>query len=571
MDLSSPTEQLGSQEPKAPSSFDPTEFRKELSEDPVWAHASQLALHALQDKIIPIGPFVGIEPEALHVLCLQSGGAYRSDKVRIALLDFLSLRREDGEMPTQTRVPESLRNAVPVWPQWNSRILSPQIGTLCACHAYVHHAEDVEFLNADCMGATVQQRILNLLDYLWMDHWTEETGLFGNDGNLDAFELRMLDKEEGGSGPTCFSAYMNLRVYQALQQILPLLSLTAEDKEKWNQRLSDLGQEIQKQFWNEAEDRLIPHVYENGSSIFPDDWVEAHMFLPHTTALLLETDLLTEHERFACLKQMKQHLNREISSTFGMATYPAYPTEYLTDYDLQGWERIAGSDHTRSSALTGLRLIRGGHPERGMQVLKRIAERICEDSRFYEWYTPDHCPQRSDRCRASASAFLRGLHDLKQLVGVLHVEKVKAAESPSQSSHRFDLGFKQRKLSLRKDKIKEKRSSRRLPLSIPAEIQAMASLRKARRMSGMVRFPSQVGLCLQTTTQIPEGSMVKVYVKIQILGAKENCKLKGHVVWSHRKVLTEHYYCGVELVQGNRHQFKRWNDFILARMRGLDV
>ena len=97
---------------------------------------------------------------------------------------------------------------------------------------------------------------------------------------------------------------------------------------------------------------------------------------------------------------------------------------------------VANSDHTQTCALTGFRLITSGHEDLGADILGKIARQACEDSRFYEWYTPDHCPQGSDQCRATASVFLRGAQELKKRVGVQTPHEPMFKETHTQSHHR---------------------------------------------------------------------------------------------------------------------------------------
>lgn len=185
------TPEHDSNEPRIPETS--PSYRNEINQDPIWIQACQLAAHALHDRIIPIGPFDGIDPETLHLLCWQTDEAYRTDQVLSALIRFLSLQRESGHVPSETQTPAPSYAAVRLEPEWNERMLTPLVATLSACNVYLQQSGDLSFLNTGCHGKPVQQRILMILDLLWGHFLDPETHLFWNDGNVDAYELELTD------------------------------------------------------------------------------------------------------------------------------------------------------------------------------------------------------------------------------------------------------------------------------------------------------------------------------------------------------------------------------------------
>jgi len=518
-------------------------FRLQPAEDPVWQETAALARHGLHGNLTPEGLFDRNTNRELAACCLCAGQGIPEKQLRHEVLKRLASQNDKGALLPCYAVGRS-----PHQP-----ILSPYWGLLAAVSNYIEASKDMEFMDTDCAGLPVYQRILKALQYLWGYFLSDQHYLFVSYGYFDSIELPGPPPEQGS--PALMDAYPNLRICLEMKRILALLPAEAEQSTHWQRRNHMLENHILQSFRKPLDEGF--RVREG----IEQDKMEL-IFAPHTNILAMRMGLTRSSQSRWILKRLQKCFNQAPQQVLYLCASPEYPRPQGLEHP-ELLHSFSTCEHSLSILESAIYLQQAGFSTLTESFLRRVAERASGDGGFYEFYSKDECPQGRAQCREVASLFLEnlGLLDL-----VKHGSSFTQAPGTARKSRQSSAQIQQPSLLTLKRRLRkeERRESQRIPLDIPARVRIKHGFR-SKWVQATIRFPSRSGLSLQLPEEIPPHSKLQFQADTKALGGKGVLKLQGFVHWTNPGAQGNPSSSGIELSSGAS-DLKHWESFLMEKL-----
>lgn len=524
-----------------------TSTEKTLPEK-TWQIAATLAHETARDRLALSGPFT-LSPEIEFMEPIILYDMYRPEKVASHLLRELK--------PLADLAVRQEASAESVLSD-HCRTLS--LISFLDCIAAHLEKGHTDFFREPLDDRTAEDAVFDIFEFLWMYQLDAEVQLIFTSGSFDAFEPLPAGRGDASRFPRSITVYPNLYLYHVLGNLL--VHAGAHNVEDWTPRRDALGKAIRRFFLDSDTPTL-----RNGAALDPDapfadaDW-SPH--LPHATALFLACNLVEASLAAQLFRNLKQHLDNPEAGCLGMSTLPPPPAHLLSAYHFQGWTHVPGSNHTQMCARSARLLHQAGCKELANDLLVRLAERAVSDGGFYPWYSPDGCPQGAQLDPLAARAFLNALEEIHPIQLHRPRQEVKSTLPLTKPGKDFLTRKSRNRPRLHEQAFEEKREARRVPIEIHAMLRTGGFL-NSRESNVSVRFPSQTGLAIHCSTEIPVGDRVRLVLDASPKGGPKECKLTGRVVWTRPKIFHLLHMCGVELTPG-KGDHRAWRSFIETKL-----
>jgi hypothetical protein len=281
---------------------------------------------------------------------------------------------------------------------------------------YIKKTGDSSLLDETIEGYTLRERLSMAIGFLLENRYSEKYGLLTGATTHDWGDVQV----EGGAvvdidEKTHWSVdiYDNAMFVIALQNMIDF-STDAGEKDKWNQLLSNVAENIRTHLWDSDRQKFIPHIYLEDSP-FPADFNENAIHFHGGTAVAIEAGLLSASEIEVVYKQMVENVRLSGAPSIGLTIYPPYPEGIVAGSAVSvPYVYQNGGDWTWFGGRMVQQLVENGFVEEAYEAIRPMIDRVIANDKFYEWYDIDGNPKGSGDFRGEAGVLDKAIQMLQE-------------------------------------------------------------------------------------------------------------------------------------------------------------
>lgn len=279
---------------------------------------------------------------------------------------------------------------------------------------YIRKTGDKSILKEVVNGQTVYERMVKMIDYLMTEKYDSKYGLLtgaltSDWGDVQANDDEMVDISE--NSVVTIDAYDNAMFAIALGYMAEMSE--GEDKAKWEKMRKEIVANTRKHLWDEVANKIIPHVYPNGTPDFVD-FDENKIHYHGGTAIAIEAGIL-EHDEIGIVNaQMVRNVQQSGMPSIGLTVYPPYPEGFFRGGMAKAYVYQNGGDWTWFGGRMIQQLIANGYIEEAYAEITPMIDRVIKNKGFYEWYGQGGVPSGSGHFKGSAGVLCKAIEMLRE-------------------------------------------------------------------------------------------------------------------------------------------------------------
>ena len=274
---------------------------------------------------------------------------------------------------------------------------------------YIEKTGDTSILREEVAGRTVYERMEDMVDYLMREKYDAQYGLLtgaltADWGDVQPDSTNLCDITE--NSVTTIDAYDNAMFAIALGYLSRMSE--GEEAARWEEMRKDIMANTRKYLWDDAQNKIIPHVYPDGA---PDlgGFDESKVYYHGGTAIAIEAGLLEHDEIGIANAQMVENVRLSGMPSIGLTVYPPYPEGFFPGTMSQPYCYQNGGDWTWFGGRMIQQLIAHGYVAEAYAEVRPMIDRVIKNKGFYEWYGQGGVPSGSGHFKGSAGVLCKAI------------------------------------------------------------------------------------------------------------------------------------------------------------------
>lgn len=343
-----------------------------------------------------------------------------ADSVKKKLRVFFQMQGKDGDI-IDGYIPKSKANAgydyifsknAPTLAGHKNTVETDQETSLVqAVFKYVKATGDRSFLSESIDGRTVQERMSDALQFLFVKRYVPKYGLVYGATTVDWGDVQPETPwgvKMDSSSHLAIDIYDNAMLVIALNDYLELFPANGH----WQKERQSIKRSIRKYLWDRKHQKFIPHIYLNCSP-FPKEFDENKINYHGGTAVAIAAGLLSRSEIKAVNDQMLDDVRASGAHSIGLTVYPPYPAGYFKNKGMYPYGYQNGGDWTWFGARMITALVNHGFVQEAYHELQPMVQRILDNDSFHEWYKRDGQATGSGSFRGGAGVLYTAISTLQ--------------------------------------------------------------------------------------------------------------------------------------------------------------
>ncbi len=278
---------------------------------------------------------------------------------------------------------------------------------------YIKRTGDKALLRERVAGATVEQRIEQMIDYLLRERWSKEYGLLYGAMTADWGDVQPDDDFGCDFNELSYPAidiYDNAMFLIALDYLVDVNS-DSPNAVRWRKLRQQVAVNARKYLWDSERQKFIPHIYLGKSPDF-GDFDENTIHFHGGTAVAIEAGVLSPEEIATVNSQMLENVRLSGMPSIGLTLYPAYPDGLFHGGMGKPYFYQNGGDWTWFGGRMIQQLIAHGMVAEAYAELRPMIDRVIKNNGFYEWYGQGGVPSGSGHFKGSAGVLSKAIAQL---------------------------------------------------------------------------------------------------------------------------------------------------------------
>lgn len=274
---------------------------------------------------------------------------------------------------------------------------------------YIDKTGDRGILKEVVAGKTIYDRMKDMVAYLLREKYNKEYGLLTGALTADWGDVQANDSvslvDINEYSVEAIDAYDNAMFVIAMDYMSKMAEDGAE-KAEWKKLQADFRANTRKYLWDDERNKIIPHVYPEGTPDFID-FDENTIHYHGGTAIAIEAGILEKDEVAIVNQQMLENVRLSQMPSIGLTLYPTYPDNFFHGGMAKPYIYQNGGDWTWFGGRMIQQLIAYGYVQEAYEEVRPMIDRVIKNKGFYEWYGQKGVPSGSGHFKGSAGVLCK--------------------------------------------------------------------------------------------------------------------------------------------------------------------